>query len=184
MVPGDTSLGLPPTNARGAKKRGYSRRVVLSCGPGAISDAQPRRQRPLPNPTHREPRPVPGPSLHVPHLTARRLPCLPSSGPVPSPLPTGQAQDSSAEPSYEHPDVSPVAQGPSGEWTPSCQSCLAPSQRGTAPRGPLMLGHHQGIRSWGTGGHPHIHGPGVSPGRLLQATCCPPITLQKGVQAS
>nr|XP_023510679.1 mucin-5AC [Equus caballus] len=28
---------------------------------------------------------------------------------------TGQAQDSSAEPSYEHPDVSPVAQGPSGD---------------------------------------------------------------------
>ncbi|XP_070344628.1 mucin-5AC [Equus asinus] len=28
---------------------------------------------------------------------------------------TGQAQDSSAEPSYEHPDISPVAQGPSGD---------------------------------------------------------------------
>lgn len=107
---------------QGAHRRAWLKEPWPSGGPGVT------QKRPSQAPSlRREPHP-PGPAPSVCASFGA------SSSPAPTPLPSGQARNSAAELSFEHPDLPPAPQGPGGEWTPP--TCRSPCP---APEAPLRL---------------------------------------------
>ena len=98
---------------QGAHRRAWLKEPWPSGGPGVT------QKRPSQAPSlRREPHP-PGPAPSVCASFGA------SSSPAPTPLPSGQARNSAAELSFEHPDLPPAPQGPGGEWTPPPVGALA-----------------------------------------------------------
>lgn len=104
---------------QGAHRRAWLKEPWPSGGPGVT------QKRPSQAPSlRREPHP-PGPAPSVCASFGA------SSSPAPTPLPSGQARNSAAELSFEHPDLPPAPQGPGGEWTPHLSEPL-PCSGGSA----------------------------------------------------
>ena len=102
---------------RGAHQRAWLKEPWPSGGPGV---------------TQKRPSQAPSPrgESHPPGLPPSVCASFgASSSPAPTPLPSGQARNSAAELSFEHPDLPPAPQGPGGEWTPPPVGAPAPLQR-------------------------------------------------------